>query len=148
MSSVNSDTYAAQIVQPMDAAVTTYLGRPLVIYEALVTAGTNFAAANDTANLFVVPAGLLPVTGLSRIVTEALGGTSSAIDIGTAANADAYCDGFVTTTATEGAFSGGVESLAPVATTAPTTVIATLATATASITAGKTFRVFMAFVKI
>ena len=142
MASVNSDTYTAQLVDPAQGV----FSHSMVTYTALVSIAGDFDASGDTANLFTVPKGLVPIPHASRIVCEALG-TTCTLDIGTADDADAYADGVSGTAAASLIFSGGVQALAPVATTEQTTIIATLATA-ATMTAGAKLRVNMVFARV
>lgn len=54
-------------------------------------AGTE--ATNDTINLCVLPAGVIPVPQLSKINHSADPGTTLVVDVGTAADADGWIDG-------------------------------------------------------
>lgn len=53
-------------------------------------AGTE--AANDLINLCLLPAGIIPIPGLSSMVQGATVGTALTLDIGTAANDDGWGD--------------------------------------------------------
>lgn len=53
-------------------------------------AGTE--AANDTINLCVLPADVIPIPGLSSMVQSATVGTALTVDVGTAANDDGWGD--------------------------------------------------------
>ena len=146
MSSVNSTQYAKQIADPAVAGYGGQICGDLANYESLVTIGSSYSAANDTANLFITPAGYRPVANLWHVESEALG-TTATVHIGTAADADAIAASLNLASAASTDASGGVQWLAPVTTTATTTWIATLATA-ASLTAGKTFVVKAVFAKM
>ena len=148
MATINSDTYTLQTASIETSQVPNNyrLGKPVVMYTAKIACGTSFDAAADTANLFIVPAGMLPVPELSSVTCDDFG-TTFTVDIGTSDDADCYADGISLAAAGSVAFSGGAQAIAPVATTEATTVIATVATVDTP-TTGADATVKMAFVKI
>ena len=123
MASIDSDIYVVQNTEPAPAGYGSQIGASFAYYEATIAVGASFGAANDTANLFVVPAGYRAVPNLWHIDCEALGNTA-------------------TLHAT-----GGVEWLTPATTTEATTFIATLATAS-ELTAGKKIVIRAVFAKM
>ena len=146
MASIDSDIYVVQNTEPAPAGYGSQLGASFAYYDATIAVAGDFDAANDTANLFVVPAGYRAVPNLWHIDCEALG-TTATLHIGTAADADCIAASVdVHAVASVGA-TGGVEWLTPTTTTATTTFIATLASAT-SLTAGKKVVIRAVFAKV
>ena len=148
MASIDSDIYVVQNTEPAPAGYGSQIGASFAYYEATIAVGTSFDAADDTANLFVVPAGYRAVPNLWNIACEALG-TTATLDIGTTADPDCIADGVDVHAATSVHASShrGVEWLTPTTTTKATTFIATLATA-ASLTAGKKIVIRAVFAKM
>ena len=148
MASIDSDIYVVQNTEPAPAGYGSQLGASFAYYEATIAVGTSFGAANDTANLFVVPAGYRAVPNLWHIDCEALG-TTATLDIGTTDDADCIADGVDVHAAmsVHAASHRGVEWLAPATTTKATTFIATLASA-ASLTEGKKIVIRAGFAKM
>lgn len=115
-------------------------------------AGTE--AANDIINLCILPSGVVPIPGLSKMVQSATVGTAMTIDVGTANNDDGWGDGIV------GLTTDGVVEFAAAAHTAPAwntptnlvadtgsgnaVVFATVKTAT-SLTAGTVLNFILAY---
>ena len=146
MASIDSDSYVVQNTEPAPAGYGSQIGANFAYYDATIAVAASFDAANDTANLFVVPAGYRAVPNLWHINCEALG-TTATLHIGTAADADCIAASVdVHAVASVGA-TGGVEWLTPTTTTATTTFIATLASATA-LTAGKKIVIRAVFAKV
>ena len=146
MASINSDIYVVQKTEPAPAGYGSYLGASFAHYTATIAVGASFGAANDTANLFTVPAGYRAVPNLWHIDCEALG-TTATLHIGTAADADCIAASVAVNAAASVDATGGVEWLTPTTTTATTTFIATLASATA-LTAGKKIVIRAVFAKV
>ena len=147
MASIDSDIYVVQNTEPAPAGYGSQIGASLAYYDATIAVGTSFDAADDTANLFVVPAGYRAVPNLWHISSEALG-TTAKIHIGTTDDPDCIAASVdVHAAKTVGAAYGGVEWLTPTTTTKATTFIATLASA-ASLTAGKKIVIRAVFAKM
>ena len=146
MASINSDIYVVQNTEPVPAGYGSYLGASFANYTATIAVADDFDAANDTANLFIVPAGYRAVPNLWHIDCEALG-TTATLHIGTAADADCIAASVDVHAAASVNATGGVEWLTPTTTTATTTFIATLASAT-SLTAGKKIVIRAVFAKV
>ena len=146
MASINSDIYVVQKTEPAPAGYGSQLGANFAYYEATIAVGTSFSAADDTANLFVVPAGYRAVPNLWNIACEALG-TAATLDIGTTADPDCIAKSVDVKAATTKAAAGGVEWLTPTTTTKATTFIATLATAN-TLTAGAKIVIRAVFAKM
>ena len=146
MASIDSDIYVVQNTEPAPAGYGSQLGASFAYYEATIAVGTSFGAANDTANLFVVPAGYRAVPNQWNITCEALGKTAT-LHIGTAADADSIAASVDVHAATSADATGGVEWLTPTTTTKATTFIATLATAN-TLTAGKKIVIRAVFAKM
>ena len=146
MASIDSDIYVVQNTEPAPAGYGSQIGASFVHYEATIAVGTSFAAANDTANLFVVPAGYRAVPNLWNIACEALG-TTATLDIGTTADPDCIAVGVNVASSASKDATGGVEWLTPTTTTKATTFIATLATAN-TLTAGKKIVIRAVFAKM
>ena len=146
MASINSDIYVVQNTEPVPAGYGSYLGASFAHYTATIAVADDFDAANDTANLFIVPAGYRAVPNLWHIDCEALG-TTATLHIGTAADADCIAASVDVHAAASVDATGGVQWLTPATTTATTTFIATLATA-ASLTAGKKIVIRAVFAKM
>ena len=146
MASINSDIYVAQNTEPAPAGYGSRIGASFAYYEATIAVAGNFAAANDTANLFTVPAGYRAVPNQWNITCEALG-TTATLHIGTADDADCIAASVDVHAATSVNATGGVEWLTPTTTTKTTTFIATLASA-ASLTAGKKVVIRAVFAKV
>ena len=146
MASIDSDIYVVQNTEPAPAGYGSQIGASFAYYEATIAVAGDFDAANDTANLFVVPAGYRAVPNLWHIDCEALG-TTATLHIGTAADADCIAKNIDVHAAASVGATGGVEWLTPTTTTKATTFIATLATA-ASLTAGKKIVIRAVFAKM
>ena len=146
MASIDSDIYVVQNAEPVPAGYGSYLGASFAYYDATIAVAASFGAANDTANLFVVPAGYRAVPNLWHIDCEALG-TTATLHIGTAAAASCIAASVDVHAAASVDATGGVQWLTPATTTATTTFIATLATA-ASLTAGKKIVIRAVFAKM
>ena len=146
MASINSDTYVAQNTEPAPAGYGSQIGASFAYYDATIAVAGNFDAADDTANLFVVPAGYRAVPNLWHIDCEALGSTAT-LHIGTTADPDCIAASVDVHAAASVGATGGVQWLTPATTTATTTFIATLATA-ASLTADKKIVIRAVFAKV
>ena len=146
MASINSDTYVAQNTEPAPAGYGSQIGASFAYYDATIAVEASFDAADDTANLFVVPAGYRAVPNLWHIDCEALGSTAT-LHIGTAADPDCIAASVDVHAAASVGATGGVQWLTPATTTATTTFIATLATA-ASLTADKKIVIRAVFAKM
>ena len=146
MASIDSDIYVVQNTEPAPAGYGSQNGASFAYYDATIAVEASFDAANDTANLFVVPAGYRAVPNLWHIDCEALG-TTATLHIGTTADADCIAASVDVHAATSVDATGGVEWLTPTTTTATTTFIATLASAT-SLTAGKKIVIRAVFAKM
>ena len=146
MASINSDTYVAQNTEPAPAGYGSQIGASFAYYDATIAVEASFDAADDTANLFVVPAGYRAVPNLWHIDCEALGSTAT-LHIGTADDPDCIAASVDVHAAASVGATGGVQWLTPATTTATTTFIATLATAT-SLTAGKKVVIRAVFAKM
>ena len=146
MASINSDIYVVQTTEPAPAGYGSQIGASFAYYDATIAVEASFDAANDTAKLFVVPAGYRAVPNLWHIDCEALG-TTATLHIGTAADADCIAASVDVHAAASVDATGGVEWRTPTTTTATTTFIATLATATA-LTAGKKVVIRAVFAKM
>ena len=146
MASIDSDSYVVQNTEPAPAGYGSQIGANFAYYDATIAVAASFDAANDTANLFVVPAGYRAVPNQWHIDCEALG-TTATLHIGTAADADCIAASVDVHAAASVDATGGVEWLTPTTTTATTTFIATLATAT-SLTAGKKIVIRAVFAKV
>ena len=146
MASIDSDIYVVQKTKPAPAGYGSQLGASFAYYDATIAVGTSFGAANDTANLFVVPAGYRAVPNLWNITCEALGKTAT-LHIGTTADADCIAASVDVHAAASVDATGGVEWLTPTTTTKATTFIATLAT-TEELTAGKKIVIRAVFAKM
>ena len=142
MASINSDIYVVQNTEPAPAGYGSQLGASFAYYDATIAVAASFDAANDTANLFVVPAGYRAVPNLWHIDCEALG-TTATLHIGTAADADCIAASVDVHAVASVDATGGVEWLTPTT----TTLIATLATATA-LTADKKIVIRAVFAKM
>jgi hypothetical protein len=148
MASIDSDIYVVQNTEPAPAGYGSQIGASFAYYEATIAVGTSFAKADDTAKLFVVPAGYRAVPHLWRVSCEALGGTAATLDIGTTADPDCIADGVDVHAAVSVGATGGVEWLTPATTTKATTFIATIASLTGSLTAGKKIVIRAVFAKM
>ena len=146
MASINSDIYVVQNTEPAPAGYGSQIGASFAYYDATIAVEASFDAANDTAKLFVVPAGYRAVPNLWHIDCEALG-TTATLHIGTAADADCIAASVDVHAAASVNATGGVEWLTPTTTTEATTFIATLASATA-LTAGKKIVIRAVFAKV
>ena len=146
MASINSDIYVVQKTEPAPAGYGSQLGANLAYYEATIAVAASFDEANDTANLFVVPAGYRAVPNLWNIDCEALG-TTATLNIGTTDDPDCIAVNIDVHAATTKAAAGGVEWLTPATTTKATTFIATLATAS-GLTTGKKIVIRAVFAKM
>lgn len=146
MASIDSDIYVVQNTEPAPAGYGSQIGASFAYYDATIAVEASFDAANDTANLFVVPAGYRAVPNLWHINCEALG-TTATLHIGTAADADCIAASVDVHAVASVNATGGVEWLTPTTTTATTTFIATLASATA-LTAGKKIVIRAVFAKM
>ena len=146
MASIDSDSYVVQNTEPAPAGYGSQIGANFAYYDATIAVAASFDAANDTANLFVVPAGYRAVPNLWHIDCEALG-TTATLHIGTAADADCIAASVDVHAVASVDATGGVEWLTPTTTTATTTFIATLASATA-LTAGKKIVIRAVFAKM
>ncbi len=146
MASIDSDIYVVQNTEPAPAGYGSQIGASFAYYEATIAVADNFDAADDTANLFVVPAGYRAVPNLWHISCEALG-TTATLHIGTAADADCIAKSIDVHAATSTHANGGSVGLTPATTTKATTFIATLASATA-LTAGKKIVIRAVFAKM
>ena len=146
MASIDSDIYVVQNTEPAPAGYGSQIGASFAYYDATIAVGASFGATNDTANLFVVPAGYRAVPNQWNITCEALG-TTATLHIGTTADADCIAASVDVHAATSVGATGGVEWLTPTTTTATTKFIATLASA-ASLTAGKKIVIRAVFAKM
>jgi len=146
MASIDSDIYVVQNTEPAPAGYGSQIGASFAYYDATIAVATSFDEANDTANLFTVPAGYRAVPNLWHIDCEALG-TTATLHIGTAADADCIAASVDVHAAASVDATGGVEWLTPTTTTKATTFIATLASATA-VTAGKKIVIRAVFAKM
>ena len=146
MASIDSDIYVVQNTEPAPAGYGSQIGASFAYYDATIAVAGDFDAANDTANLFVVPAGYRAVPNLWHIDCEALG-TTATLHIGTTADADSIAASVDVHAAASVDATGGVEWLTPTTTTEATTFIATLASAT-SLTAGKKVVIRAVFAKV
>ena len=146
MASINSDIYVVQNTEPAPAGYGSQIGASFAYYDATIAVATSFDEANDTANLFTVPAGYRAVPNLWHIDCEALG-TTATLHIGTAADADCIAASIDVHAAKSVHAGGGVEWLTPTTTTKATTFIATLESA-ASLTAGKKIVIRAVFAKM
>ena len=149
MASIDSDIYVVQNTEPAPAGYGSQIGASFAYYEATIAVATSsFAAANDTAKLFVVPAGYRAVPHLWRVSCEALGGTAATLHIGTTADPDCIAASVNVSAAASKSAAGGVEWLTPATTTKATTFIATLASVTGSLTAGAKIVIRAVFAKM
>ena len=146
MASIDSDSYVVQNTEPAPAGYGSQIGANFAYYDATIAVAASFDAANDTANLFVVPAGYRAVPNQWNITCEALG-TTATLHIGTTADADCIAASVDVHAAASVGATGGVEWLTPATTTEATTFIATLASATA-LTAGKKIVIRAVFAKV
>ena len=146
MASIDSDIYVVQNTEPAPAGYGSQIGASFAYYDATIAVGASFGAANDTAKLFVVPAGYRAVPNQWNITCEALG-TTATLHIGTTDDADSIAASVDVHAATSVNATGGVEWLTPTTTTKATTFIATLASA-ASLTAGKKIVIRAVFAKV
>ena len=146
MASIDSDIYVVQKTEPAPAGYGSQLGASFAYYDATIAVADSFDAADDTANLFVVPAGYRAVPNLWHIDCEALG-TTATLHIGTTADADCIAKSIDVSKAASVDATGGVEWLTPTTTTKATTFIATLASA-ASLTTGKKIVIRAVFAKM
>ena len=146
MASIDSDIYVVQNTEPAPAGYGSQIGASFAYYDATIAVGTSFDAANDTAKLFVVPAGYRAVPNLWHIDCEALG-TTATLHIGTTADEDCIAVSVNVASAASVGATGGVEWLTPATTTEATTFIATLATAS-ELTAGKKVVIRAVFAKM
>ena len=147
MASIDSDIYVVQNTEPAPAGYGSQLGANFAYYDTTIAVGSSFGEANDTANLFIVPAGYRAVPSLWNITCEDLG-TTATLHIGTTADPDSIAKSVdVHAAKWVGAAYGGVEWLTPTTTTKATTFIATLASA-ASLTAGKKIVIRAVFAKM
>ena len=146
MASIDSDIYVVQNTEPAPAGYGSQLGASFAYYDATIAVGTSFDEADDTANLFVVPAGYRAVPNLWNITCEALGKTAT-LHIGTTADADSIAASVNVASAASKDATGGVEWLTPTTTTKATTFIATLATAE-ELTADKKIVIRAVFAKM
>jgi hypothetical protein len=99
MSTFSTDTYTAQ--KP-DRTNTSRLTNPNVASGRLefmsipyTIPASSAPATGDILNLCELPPGVIPCPAYSNITCSADPGTTLIIDIGTAANADGWCDGAV-----------------------------------------------------
>jgi hypothetical protein len=114
---------------------------------------TGSEAVNDTFNLAYLPKGAVPVPQLSHASHDGTGATALTLNIGDggtaliAANATRYAAGISIggATAQSTPFQGGACATVPNRLTEPTKLVATLATKTGSITAGKVLCVTIAY---
>ena len=146
MASIDSDIYVVQNTEPAPAGYGSQIGASFAYYDATIAVEDSFDAANDTANLFVVPAGYRAVPNLWHVDCEALGKTAT-LHIGTTADPDCIAVSVNVASAATLHATGGVEWLTPATTTEATTFIATLATA-ADLTAGKKVVIRAVFAKM
>lgn len=146
MASIDSDIYVAQNTEPAPAGYGSQIGASFAYYEATIAVADSFDAANDTANLFIVPAGYRAVPNLWNITCEALG-TTATLHIGTTADPDCIAANVNVHEARVVDAYGGVEWWTPTTTTKATTFIATLATAN-TLTAGKKIVIRAVFAKM
>ena len=146
MASIDSDIYVVQNTEPAPAGYGSQIGASFAYYDATIAVAGDFDAANDTANLFVVPAGYRAVPNLWHIDCEALG-TTATLHIGTTDDADSIAASVDVHAAASVDATGGVEWLTPTTTTEATTFIATLASAT-EVTAGKKVVIRAVFAKV
>jgi hypothetical protein len=145
-SSIDSDIYVVQNTEPAPAGYGSQIGASFAYYDATIAVAGDFDAANDTANLFTVPAGYRAVPHLWRISCEALG-TTATLDIGTTADPDCIAKGVDVHAIASVLATGGVEWLTSATTTKATTFIATLASAN-GLTAGKKIMIRAVFAKM
>lgn len=146
MASIDSDSYVVQNTEPAPAGYGSQIGASFAYYDATIAVEASFDAANDTANLFVVPAGYRAVPNQWHINCEALG-TTATLHIGTADDPDCIAASVDVHAVASVDATGGVEWLTPTTTTKATTFIATLATATA-LTADKKIVIRAVFAKM
>ena len=146
MASIDSNIYVVQKTEPAPAGYGSQLGASFAYYEATIAVADSFDEANDTANLFTVPAGYRAALNLWSITCEALG-TTAKIHIGTAADPDCIAVSVDVHEAKTVGATGGVEWLTPTTTTKATTFIATLESAV-SLTAGKKIVIRAVFAKM
>ena len=146
MASINSDIYVVQKTEPAPAGYGSQLGASFAYYDATIAVAGDFDAADDTANLFVVPAGYRAVPNLWHIDCEDLG-TTATLHIGTTDDPDCIAASINVASARSTYATGGVEWLTPTTTTKATTFIATLASA-ASLTADKKIVIRAVFAKM
>ena len=146
MASINSDIYVVQNTEPAPAGYGSQNGASFAYYDATIAVEASFDAANDTANLFVVPAGYRAVPNLWHIDCEALG-TTATLHIGTTDDPDCIAASIDVHESKSVAATGGVEWLTPTTTTKATTFIATLATAT-GLNTGKKIVIRAVFAKM
>lgn len=146
MASINSDIYVVQNTKPAPAGYGSQLGASFAYYEATIAVADDFDAADDTANLFTVPAGYRAVPNLWHINCEALG-TTATLHIGTTDDPDCIAASINVKDAKSIHAGNGVQALTPATTTKATTFIATLATAT-SLTEGKKIVIRAVFAKM
>ena len=146
MASIDSDIYVVQNTEPAPAGYGSQIGASFAYYEATIAVAASFDAADDTANLFTVPAGYRAVPNLWNIASEALG-TTATLHIGTTDDADCIAASVDVSACASKDATGGVEWLAPATTTKATTFIATLATAN-TLTAGKKIVIRAVFAKM
>jgi len=147
-SSIDSDIYVVQNTEPAPAGYGSQIGASFAYYEATIAVAGDFDAADDTAKLFVVPAGYRAVPNLWHIDCEALGGTAATLHIGTTADPDCIAASVNVSAAASKLAAGGVEWLTPATTTKATTFIATLASVTGSLTAGAKIVIRAVFAKM
>ena len=146
MASINSDIYVVQNTEPAPAGYGSQIGASFAYYDATIAVEASFDAANDTAKLFVVPAGYRAVPNLWHIDCEALG-TTATLHIGTTDDADSIAASVDVHAVASVDATGGVEWLTPTTTTKATTFIATLATAD-TLTADKKIVIRAVFAKV
>ena len=146
MASIDSDIYVVQNTEPAPAGYGSQIGASFAYYDATIAVEASFDAANDTAKLFVVPAGYRAIPNLWHIDCEALG-TTATLHIGTTDDADSIAASVDVHAAASVDATGGVEWRTPTTTTKSTTFIATLASA-ASLTAGKKIVIRAVFAKV
>ena len=146
MASIDSDIYVVQNTEPAPAGYGSQLGASFAYYDATIAVADSFDAADDTANLFVVPAGYRAVPNLWNIRCEALG-TTATLHIGTTDDPDCIAKSVDVHTAATRDATGGDEWLTPTTTTKATTFIATLATAN-TLTAGAKIVIRAVFAKM
>ena len=146
MASIDSNIYVAQNTEPAPAGYGSQLGASFAYYEATIAGADSFDEANDTANLFTVPAGYRAVPNLWYITCEALG-TTATLHIGTTDDPDCIAASIDVKDSASKDATGGVEWMTPTTTTKATTFIATLATA-AGLIAGKKIVIRAVFAKV